>query len=404
MSIISERLKTIIELQGAIHLRTINVEDLNKQVNRTDIKGAVLGVHTNIPEVTNETFEATNRVVAQETIEVHYLQLSEIDATGDQTQAILDNLRPYADGLYDMLQKDSLRAPDQRIDGYELDALESIKFSNEVLTGWKVSIVFPIPRSNYECNVLPPSQEALDVVASFPYEITQTEKTNVITIVDAMVLSGNWDKVDNLCVHTFTNRANSLWDWKRKQSATDVNNPTHTPGQGFLFNGVDQYLNTNFTPSVDGVNYQLNDAHMEVYCYENLSFTQNATLFGVIDGTNKIRVRQQPNNFRIFYNTNSNGSQATYAGESLIASGVRYGVNRIDSASEKLLVNGDIVDTTNQISTGMSARSPYIGGVSSGGSFANPLNARTSHYIIGGGFDLTELKTELDNLENLFIA
>jgi hypothetical protein len=150
MSIVSEKLETAIISQGLTYLRSININDLNEQVKDLDLNalGAV-GIYSNIPEAQNLTFSNTNAVLVNETVEVHYLSLSPIDATGEQTQTLLDSLRGYADGLFDLMQKQTEN--NQYIDGYEISAVESIKFANEVLTGFKVSFTFPYYRKSFTC-------------------------------------------------------------------------------------------------------------------------------------------------------------------------------------------------------------------------------------------------------------
>ena len=151
MSSLSDKLKAVIEGQGATYLRTININDLNQQVGKTDLKGGVvLGVYSNLPEAENLTYATGNNVLVNETVEVHYLQLSPIDATGDETQVILDTVRPYADGLFDLMNKEA-NTYQQYIDGYQLESLESVKFLNEVLTGFKIIFTFPYYRTAFTC-------------------------------------------------------------------------------------------------------------------------------------------------------------------------------------------------------------------------------------------------------------
>ena len=46
---------------------------------------------------------------------------------------------------------------------------------------------------------------------------------------------------------------------------TEVNSPTWTANQGYTGNGVDMYLNTNFNPNTQGVNFTLNSATLGFY-------------------------------------------------------------------------------------------------------------------------------------------
>ena len=72
--------------------------------------------------------------------------------------------------------------------------------------------------------------------------------------------AGVWDKLD-----TFANFATNgssqfaLIDWKRLIQYQAVSNPTFTTNEGFTGNGTSSYIDTNFIPSTNGVNYKLND-------------------------------------------------------------------------------------------------------------------------------------------------
>jgi hypothetical protein len=58
---------------------------------------------------------------------------------------------------------------------------------------------------------------------------------------------------------------------KRDHDATNVNSTTFTQYEGFTGNGTTMYLNTNYNPSTQGVNYKLNDASIGVYARANVS-------------------------------------------------------------------------------------------------------------------------------------
>ncbi|QMP85229.1 putative YapH protein [Flavobacterium phage vB_FspP_elemoF_6-3D] len=98
---------------------------------------------------------------------------------------------------------------------------------------------------------------------------------------------GIWNKLD-----TFANFATdgssdfALIDWKRLSLYTAVNSPTFTINQGFKGNGTSSYIDTNFTPSTDGVNYQLDNASRYFYGFDALN---GARFEGNLDGINNMR-------------------------------------------------------------------------------------------------------------------
>jgi hypothetical protein len=53
--------------------------------------------------------------------------------------------------MIDKLNASNIIALSSFIDGYELEAIESINITSEVLSGWKLSFVLPIFRDTFEC-------------------------------------------------------------------------------------------------------------------------------------------------------------------------------------------------------------------------------------------------------------
>lgn len=99
--------------------------------------------------------------------------------------------------------------------------------------------------------------------------------------------SGVWSKLDTFANFATDGSSNfALIDWKRLSQYTAVNSPTFTTNQGFKGNGTSSYINTNFTPSTNGVNYQLNNASRFFYGFDAL----NAARFeGNLGGVNNMR-------------------------------------------------------------------------------------------------------------------
>lgn len=151
MNLIATTIKGIIEAQGLTYLRAANPSDLNELVGSYDLSAGV-GVYANLPTVDNLTYSLTNNVRMEYGIEIYYLNLSTgTDDTATQLDVILDALKPKADGMIDRLNASGIVALDGFIDGYELEAIESINITTELLSGWKLSFVLPIYRNTFEC-------------------------------------------------------------------------------------------------------------------------------------------------------------------------------------------------------------------------------------------------------------
>jgi lysophospholipase L1-like esterase len=109
--------------------------------------------------------------------------------------------------------------------------------------------------------------------AILDYAITQgytlpndVQKSLENQIIDDLETSGIWYKLDTFAyLSTDGSSAYALIDWKRLTPYTPVNNPTFTLNEGFEGNGTSSYINTNYNPLTDAVNFQLNNASIGVY-------------------------------------------------------------------------------------------------------------------------------------------
>jgi hypothetical protein len=81
------------------------------------------------------------------------------------------------------------------------------------------------------------------------------------TLLSELKSGGIWNKLDSFCMFATDGSSNfALIDWKRLSLYTAVNSPTFTTNQGFLGNGTSSYIDTNYNPATQGVNYTLNNA------------------------------------------------------------------------------------------------------------------------------------------------
>jgi hypothetical protein len=77
---------------------------------------------------------------------------------------------------------------------------------------------------------------------------------------------GIWSKLDTFGVFATDGSSDfALIDWKRLSQYTAVNSPTFTANQGFQGNGTSSYINTNFNPATQGVNFANDNAGISLY-------------------------------------------------------------------------------------------------------------------------------------------
>jgi hypothetical protein len=112
--------------------------------------------------------------------------------------------------------------------------------------------------------------------------------------------AGIWAKLDTFAVFaTDGNRNYALIDWKRLTDYTGVNTPDFTTNGGFAGNGTSSYIDTNFNPSTQGVNYTLNNAGRYMWVDNRQSNgiwegndTTNYNISANRNGTNTVKVNQ----------------------------------------------------------------------------------------------------------------
>lgn len=107
------------------------------------------------------------------------------------------------------------------------------------------------------------------VVTSRGGSLTANE-LNYLTIFENSVGS-DLAEFDRLWIHGLSDTIAARTSFVNPSSTmiTAVNSPTFTPNVGYQGNGSTSYLNTNFTPSTQGVKYTQNSASLFVYCRTN---------------------------------------------------------------------------------------------------------------------------------------
>jgi hypothetical protein len=112
------------------------------------------------------------------------------------------------------------------------------------------------------------------------------------TLLLALKAGGVWTKLDILYI--FANDGGSDFatlNWKSPLSnqATLINTPTFTNNQGFTGNGTSSFINTNFNPATQGVNYTRLDASRYYYQFGTAT---SITIDGIVTDSayNKIRL------------------------------------------------------------------------------------------------------------------
>ncbi|WP_353076991.1 hypothetical protein [Flavobacterium sp.] len=125
----------------------------------------------------------------------------------------------------------------------------------------------------------------LDYATTQGYTLPSTaQRLKQNTLLSSLKTAGVWNKLD-----TFANFATdgstqfALIDWKRLTQYTAVLSPTFTTNEGFMGNGTSSYIDTNFNPVTQGVNYTQNNASRYLFM-----FLASGT--GALDGRSTVNI------------------------------------------------------------------------------------------------------------------
>lgn len=142
-----------------------------------------------------------------------------------------------------------------------------------------------IPLMNKTPAFLPAAQTYFDRVVFNGGSLTNNEKTYINTFIGA--LGTDFAEFDRLWIHGLADSVAARTSVANPTStmASVVNSPTFTASQGYTGNGTNSYLNTNYTPSTQGVKFTQNSACIFVYARNNV-MGDHIDLGGV-SGSNK---------------------------------------------------------------------------------------------------------------------
>jgi hypothetical protein len=113
-------------------------------------------------------------------------------------------------------------------------------------------------------------QVILDKAVSLGYTLPSSNtQTLQNTLLTSLKTDGVWDKLDIFYVFAVDNNASEFTtiNWKNPNAlvntptqSTLINAPAFTNKAGFTGNGADNYINTNYNPATQSINYTLNNA------------------------------------------------------------------------------------------------------------------------------------------------
>lgn len=222
--------------------------------------------------------------------------------------------------------------------------------------------------------------------AAVPNSFDATRKTIINTLIAGLRADGNLTKLDRLWLFANTTTGNAVIDVIGLNSATLVNAPAFVADQGYTGDGATSYINLNYTPTTDAINYTQNNASCGVYIGTNIG--QAAVDMGSYraDGRASYLVSRWSDDLT-YAKTNSNlGSANTVA--STDSRGF-WTERRTSSSIMKLNKNGSEIDSDTVTSEGI-PRDPFFVGCANVNSVATFFS--TKQYAISyiGSSDISD--------------
>ena len=125
-------------------------------------------------------------------------------------------------------------------------------------------------------------------------------------LVLALKSSGIWSRLDILYIFLSDSDASfTTLNWKNPSThqATLFGGLTFETNAGFTGNGTNAYINTNWNPTLHGVNYKLNDAAAFAYTNNNINRNSDLLFGGQLSGSaSDLRIYANPSNLANNYN------------------------------------------------------------------------------------------------------
>lgn len=142
---------------------------------------------------------------------------------------------------------------------------------------------FLLHPSDYESSPL--SSQAKALYDAMPTKPDPDRLKLINDFIKSLISFGIWSKLDFLHILSAHAEDSSLLNWVNPGTfkATNIGSTPFEIDRGYTGNGINQYLNSNYIPSVNGINWSLNSASVGVYL--RLNINESSTSIGASDYT-----------------------------------------------------------------------------------------------------------------------
>lgn len=226
------------------------------------------------------------------------------------------------------------------------------------------------------------SSAALDWFAQLDVQPSAWYKSIINTFILQCISDGNWQYLDRFWIFATEKEQHCTISLVNptSQPLSIAVQPTWAPLFGYTTNGSSQYLNSNYTPSIDGVNLTLNNASFGAY-----SRTNNTNVGGFLgvrgapSNTCAIWPRDGSNNAYVQVNSQ------TYTQGTVLDTRGLFSAVRTASNNQDLYRNGALALTDTDASTGLPNLKAYILAVNLQGVLDVPNTRQISLAYFGSG-------------------
>jgi hypothetical protein len=222
-------------------------------------------------------------------------------------------------------------------------------------------------------------------------------------ILDSSNLSGysNWSQLDRLWIFAADNQQNAGVSIVNPASTqiTETGSPTWTKDVGYTGNGSSIYLNTNYNPTSNGVNFVLNNACMGIYTSgaDTLNnFNIGAWSNSSYDGLSYLNINGTNGQYGLNLNSGGNGDAHSVGA----STGLQVVTNAASSTNAQYL-NGSLVSTNTSYPTILLNANLFVFCANEYGTPVDYSNA-TVGMVFTGSASINQLK--LYNAWNTFLT
>lgn len=207
-------------------------------------------------------------------------------------------------------------------------------------------------------------------------------KNAVNNLIIQLKADGNWTKLDRLFIHATESQQNSQISIVNPLSTpmSVLNSPTHTVNRGWTGDGISGYIDYNYAPSVNGVNFTQNSALVGIYTRLTQAADTSIILGAFQPGTNTALALNYTG-FGKLYATNANGqdifNETTTAGF--------FTTVRTASNNTNLYLNGSLINSVATASTALQVQSYTSLAFNNNGTPSNFSSNQVSLFVIGSG-------------------